>query len=573
MPDSVYSFVLGYIWGCSSSNSILFHQHRYISSNVCVSPYRRQYLGRPRFHTSRVTVPQRYIFRFHLTANFCSLIENKTLLENIERWGFQSPLPIQSSAIPYIKRGLDVTLGSHTGSGKTLAFLLPILEGINVQHKQPQVFIIEPTRELCVQIAKVCESLASNMGIRSISLIGGANIQRQIDSLKERQPHIVLGTPGRLYELLIERHILNATQVSIVVIDEVDHCLDMPSNGEKLEALLQRCASRKQTIFCSATCSSQCVVEASKRYQNNAVVLGSEWTPHGVPQNIHHFMITTSKHKHLEAIRSILFAHPLPSAVIIFVNDQHRAGVIASKLQEFKLKVTYMQGNQTKMERAKVLKDFRQLKYPILVCTEVLARGMDFPFVSHVIQLELPTDAQHYLHRAGRCGRAGVTGFCFSIVSPEYQFVMRKFSKALNITIHSVEIRNNKIFSKGREWVFETSNLLPPNEVHRDKSLPRIPEMEAQLDQWIKELEDAETWEDVENIDMDDEYLDGVSDGEESKTVIVEPSNVPMEVSSNKKPTRNVQTQNNNGKKHQQLDKKKRITAIARQQGWVGNRE
>ncbi|GJQ09971.1 hypothetical protein GpartN1_g1762.t1 [Galdieria partita] len=553
-------------WGCT----IIFHQQRYFSSsNVCISPCCR-HLWRPRFRNFQEIFPHK--LRFHLSSNFDWLVQNKTLLHNIERLGYSSPLPIQHSAIPCIKRGLDVTLGSHTGSGKTLAFLLPILERIDVQQRQLQVVIIEPTRELCVQTANVCDSLASNMSIKSVSLIGGANIQRQMDSLKEKQPHIVLGTPGRLYELTVERHILNPIQASIVVVDEVDQCLDTPNNREKLEALLQRCSSRKQTIFCSATCTLPCVVEASQRYQNNAVVLGSEWTTRGSPQNIHHFMITTAKHKHLEAVRRILFAHPLPSSVIIFVNDQHRAGVIASKLQEFKLKAAYMQGNQTKMERAKVLKDFRQRKYPILVCTEVLARGMDFPFVSHVIQLELPTDAQHYLHRAGRCGRAGITGFCFSIVSPEYQFVMRKFSKALDINIHSVEIRNNKLFVQGKEWMLESNDLLPPSKVHQDKSLPKLSELEAQFDQLVKELEEAETWEDVEDVDTD-EYLNTVTadDDVNSKTDIMERSDVPRKVSSHqKKKTANRQ----NKKKSQSLGKKEkeRLTAIARNKGWVGNR-
>lgn len=248
------------------------------------------------------------------------------------------------------------------------------------------------------------------------------------------------------------------------------------------------------------------------------MVLGAEWTSHGSPENIQHFVVTAEKHKHLEVVRRILFADPLPSAVIIFVNDQHRAGVVASKLREFKLKVTYMQGNQTKLERSQVMKEFRERKYPILVCTEVLARGMDFPFVSHVIQLELPTDAQHYLHRAGRCGRAGVQGFCFSIVSPEYLFVMKKFSKSLKISIHPVQVKNNKLFTQGKQRVLEFSNRLPPSRMHQDEYLPSASELEAQFDQLVKELEEAETWEDVGGVDG---FLEVVAEEEQKENTLV----------------------------------------------------
>lgn len=202
------------------SYSRIYQKHLYISPNVCNSIYCKQ-LNRTCFHFShRLVVPKRrQLTRPNLVASFDSLVSNKTLLQNISKLGYETPLPIQTSAIPSIKQGLDVTLGSHTGSGKTLvsifasshfrlifyeAFLLPILEGIHTQQKRVQVLIIEPTRELCVQVASVCASLCNNTGIRSVSLIGGANVHRQMDGLKEKQPHIVLGTPGRLYELAIE---------------------------------------------------------------------------------------------------------------------------------------------------------------------------------------------------------------------------------------------------------------------------------------------------------------------------------------------------------------------------------
>eukprot|EP00871_Galdieria_phlegrea_P004450 jgi/Galph1/5005/GphlegSOOS_G3678.1 len=482
---------------------------------------------------------------------FPTLVRNQTLLKNIADLGFVEPLPIQATAIPVIAEGGDAMLSSYTGSGKTLAFLLPLLEKIDPSRKEVQLLIIEPTRELAVQVANVCEKLLKHSNVRNVCLIGGANVQRQISSLKEKQPQVVIGTPGRMLELSVTKNVLNLRHVFAVVLDEIDQCLE-DVYVHQLESIVSACVARQQTIFCSATCDSESVLEASKRLQRDPVMLGKN-IGLSVPENIQHLMLVSPKHKHLETLKRILFAEPLPTSILVFVNDQHRVGVVANKLKEMKLKASCIQGNSSKIERAKVLKEFRERKHLILVSTEVLARGMDFPFVSHVIQLELATDAQHYLHRAGRCGRAGIPGFCFSIVVPEHRFVLEKFSKTLKITIRQVDIRNNRLFFQGKPLAWRTPTVLGRHLSIQEQDKEDVFRINKEFDALVEQLEKAATWDDIRD-DIDDTADDEISLEEEKKEEKVEEK---------KKETSN---------ESKKAKKKAKLSRIAKLHGWVGNR-
>ena len=375
-------------------------------------------------------------------VGFDALIDNEKILENLEKeFSITTTTHVQFAAIPRIQEGEDVVIQGHTGTGKTLAFLLPLLEAIDTEIPAIQAMIIAPTRELAMQIAGECTRLCTETGIVSMGLIGGANPMRQVEKLRKRSPHVIIGTPGRLAELE-ESRAIKLKQLKMVVIDEVDQCIENPFR-ESIENLLFRCPRRRQLMFVSATGDVPSVRQFSSRHMNSPILLrvGDKQM---LPKNISNWYVVVPPRLRIETIRKLMFAEPAPTKAICFVDDPRRTEIVLERLHKHRIAAAGLRGNADKTERAQVIKAFRQGRISLLVTTEIAARGLDVRDVSHVFNLDLPTDADHYVHRAGRCGRVGKEGVVVSVATAENAFVINRLQKQLKVAITRMEPRRGE---------------------------------------------------------------------------------------------------------------------------------
>ena len=386
---------------------------------------------------------------FFCGVGFEALVENETLVENLQReFQIETATHVQLHAIPRVTDGKDLVIQSHTGTGKTLAFLLPILDEIDENLDEIQAVIVAPTRELAMQISRECDRLIVNTELRNLALIGGANPIRQVEKLRKLSPHIVIGTPGRLVELHHQRE-LKLRSNRFLVIDEVDHCLG-DAFMEHIVSFVTT-LSQSQKILVSATGDVDSVRQFARSYLHNPVLLRVGGTQK-LPKGIYHFSSLVPARMKIEMVKKLMNAEPVPTRAIAFVNDPRRVEIVMDRLHRMGCGAGALRGNADKRERADVLAAFRKGKVNLLVTTEVAARGLDVKDITHVFNLDLPTDGDHYLHRAGRCGRAGGEGVVVSIISSENSFVVDKLAKQLGIHITRMELRRG-VYAKPIERV------------------------------------------------------------------------------------------------------------------------
>ena len=372
-------------------------------------------------------------------STFESFTLSPFLLPKLAAMGLSTPTEIQAAALPALLEGKDAILQAPTGTGKTLAYVLPTLSRLDPERSELQAIIIAPTHELSMQIVQVIRDLTEGTPLFVQQLIGGANIRHQVERLKKRPP-IVVGTPGRLAELLASGK-LKAQTVRMVVIDEVDHLLDSAFRNDVIR-VLKAVPRERQTIFASATIPAE-VEDVARRWMHDALHLRAEGLQK-LPESITHAYTVVEERDKLDAMRRLLHAYQ-PKAALAFVNDARHLDELVAKLDFKGIRVAALQGGARKLERAAVLKDFRDGKIQVLLATEVAARGLDVPDLTHVFNLDLPTDADHYLHRAGRTGRGGREGTVVSIVTERERFVIDKFAKALGIAFEPVATSHGKV--------------------------------------------------------------------------------------------------------------------------------
>jgi ATP-dependent RNA helicase DeaD len=372
-------------------------------------------------------------------VGFDVLLEDERLVRILKKdFGYSTTTHVQLSAMPRISDGSDVMIQSYTGTGKTLAFLLPIFEAIDEESTAVQAVVVAPTRELAMQITREAERLCVGGDIRVMPLIGGANPARQAERLKFKPPHIVIGTPGRLAELEGNR-VLRLRKCRIVVVDEIDQCMQ-DSFVEHLEYVFTGCPRDRQIVFVSATGDNDAVRAYAQKWMRVPELLRVVGQ-RKVPSNLEHFCTIVPARMRIDVLRRLMTTKDAPKQAICFVDDPRRVDIVCERLFEMKLAAGALRGNAHKLERAEVLRLFRKGAVPLLVTTEVAARGLDVPEVTHVFNLDLPTDADHYVHRAGRTGRAGAKGIVVSIATAETAFVIAKFEKELGLEITRMEPR------------------------------------------------------------------------------------------------------------------------------------
>lgn len=371
-----------------------------------------------------------------------ALIESEQLIENLrDDFKIETATHVQLSAIPRVLDGRDIVVQSHTGTGKTLAFLLPLLDEIDTTLDNVQGVIVAPTRELAMQISRECDRLVANTEIRSLALIGGANPARQVEKLRRRLPHVVIGTPGRVAELEDNRE-LRLHRLRMLVVDEVDQCLQ-DAFLEDVVYLLRAARRKTQKVLVSATGDVDSVRQFAGKYLHKAVLLRVGGTQR-LPKNITHWYCAVPARLRIEMLRKLMYTKPVPTRAIAFVDDPRRVDIVVERLFKMGVQAAALRGNAHKLERAEVLSAFRKGRVSLLVTTEVAARGLDVREISHVFNVDLPTDADHYVHRAGRCGRVRAAGTVVSIASGETAFVMERLERELGVEIRRMEPRGGE---------------------------------------------------------------------------------------------------------------------------------
>lgn len=362
------------------------------------------------------------------------------LLEPISKMEISTPTQVQQEAIPLILGGEDVIIQSPTGTGKTLAYLLPIFSRLQAQEKNIQALILAPTRELAVQITNLAKSLGTEQNISSLSLLGGANIKRQLESLKVK-PQVVVGTPGRILELIKLRKI-NTQTIRFLVVDEADK---MWAEGFKsdIEAIAKSTLKDRQTVLVSATISPELVAAAITFMSRPATINLSQ--ENQLTQNVKHLFFSSTEKNKAELLKKLLI-HYKPKKAIVFINSNKGVIPFTRRFADFGFKTIGLHSQLNPQERKNVLQSFRSGKSQVLVTTDLFSRGMDIAGVEIVFNFDLPPDPLHYIHRAGRTGRGTNKGIAISFVTPEQKFIISKYEDHLDTDIPECGLSDTGVF-------------------------------------------------------------------------------------------------------------------------------
>ncbi|MDB5085143.1 MAG: box helicase protein [Bacilli bacterium] len=371
---------------------------------------------------------------------------NEGLTEALLQMKLTEPTPIQQELIPVLLTGGDAVGRSTTGSGKTLAYLLPALQRLDPeQMKQVQVVILTPSRELAVQVHEVVKRLLQLQAVElnSVLLVGGADIKRQLEQLRTH-PQLVVGTPGRVLECINLRK-LSMHHVRLLVVDEVDQVLSSGS-ADDVRQLIKKALRDCQLTFVSATVSAEARAFAESVMKNPIFVEVAQIA--GNTAGLVHISLLIKEQNRIDTIRMLLRNDRVKSA-LIFVNHSNQVSFVAGELHDRGFAVDGIHGESSKLNRTQAMKRFRDGESQVLVCTDLAARGLDFPFLSHVIHYGVPLDADQYLHRAGRVGRIGQTGTCKSVVliTPKELSALSRIEKETAIQFERQSIENGRLVS------------------------------------------------------------------------------------------------------------------------------
>jgi len=345
----------------------------------------------------------------HITHSFSDFTLPKQLQDNLASVGFDTPTPIQDRALEPMLQRRDVIGLADTGTGKTAAFVLPILAKLAANPNQ-NALIVAPTRELAVQIRDDLRSLSNGLQIHSALLIGGTGIFRQLQELK-RNPHIFIGTPGRLKDLH-ERRALHLGNTHTVVLDEMDRMLDM-GFVKDITTLLSFLPEQRQTLLFSATIDDR-VEGIARTFMTDPIKV--EAKTGATSQNVNQDVIKVSGGDKIAILKSLLKSEAFRK-VIIFGRTKHGVEKLSVALAQSGFAAGAIHGNKRQSQRQRVLTDFKTDRINVLVATDVAARGIDVKDITHVINFDQPDSYQDYIHRIGRTGRAGKPGQALTFVN------------------------------------------------------------------------------------------------------------------------------------------------------------
>jgi ATP-dependent RNA helicase RhlE len=348
----------------------------------------------------------------HMTFEEFNLTE--PLMRAIRAEGFSDPTPVQAKAVPAALAGEDVLGTAQTGTGKTVAFLLPSLERLLKlpRSKHPRMVVLAPTRELAMQISQEATQLARYSGLKVTAVYGGDPIKRQIKQLNQGTD-IIVATPGRLIDHM-RRGNVNLREIAILVLDEADRMLDMGFLPD-IEEIVNRMPAKRQTMLFSATMPGP-IASLAYRYMHSPVRV--EIATAKPPEAIDQRLYPVPKHLKLPLLMALLKVEGVESA-LVFTRTKLEADVVTRNLLEARYSVSVIHGDFQQKARNKALEAFRSGHARILVATNVAARGLDIEGISHVINYDIPDEAENYVHRIGRTARVDALGAAWSLVTPE----------------------------------------------------------------------------------------------------------------------------------------------------------
>lgn len=352
---------------------------------------------------------------------------SNSLLKAIKRSGYEEATPIQEQTIPMVLNGDDVIGQAQTGTGKTAAFGLPILEHIDPQNPAIQALIISPTRELAIQTQEELYRLGKDKRVKVQVVYGGADIRRQIKSLKH-QPEILVGTPGRLRDH-IRRHTVDLSQINTLVLDEADEMLNM-GFLEDIEAIINETPATRQTLLFSATMPPEIkrIGMQFMKEPKTVRIQAQELTTDLVDQ----YYVRARDYEKFDIMTRLIDVQD-PDLTIVFGRTKRRVDELSKGLTARGYNAAGIHGDLTQDRRTKIMKRFKEGKLDILVATDVAARGLDISGVTHVYNYDIPSDPDSYVHRIGRTGRAGHHGVSLTFVTPNEMDYLHEIEKLTKV--------------------------------------------------------------------------------------------------------------------------------------------
>jgi ATP-dependent RNA helicase RhlE len=361
-----------------------------------------------RLFIKKASMPDEEVY--HPVHTFDDFNISPTILKNLKDLGYKIPTPIQDQAIPQGLKGKDILGIANTGTGKTAAFLIPAIENVIRTPKTETILIIAPVRELAQQIEKELAGFVKNTKIGYVSLIGGAPIGPQIRKL-ERAPHFIIGTPGRITDL-IDRGLMPMGHISTVVLDEVDRMLDM-GFIDPIRNILRLVPKNHQSLFFSATVSPE-ISTLIKTFMQDYVTITVK--THATSGNVHQDVVRVGYGMNKIDVLHDLLNKPELEKVLVFGETKRGVERLTNDLTSRGFKVKSIHGDKSQGQRTRTIEDFKSGKADILVATDVAARGLDIKGITHVINYELPQSYDDYAHRIGRTGRAGKLGSAITFI-------------------------------------------------------------------------------------------------------------------------------------------------------------
>lgn len=375
--------------------------------------------------------------------NFEDFLLSKETMMAISELGFEEPTPIQIAAIPQIMKGVDVIGQALTGTGKTAAFGIPIIETC-AKGKKPTAIILEPTRELAVQVSQELFKIGKYRKVTVLPVYGGKSIEMQIKDIR-RGVDVIVGTPGRVIDH-INRKTISLSEIKTVVLDEADEMLNM-GFIEDIETILKTTPPERQTLLFSAT-MPQPILNISKKYMVNPQKIKVNPKDVVVPK-IKQVFYEVRESEKVYALSRLLDVEA-PDLAIVFCHTKREVDEVSGKLQEMGYNADALHGDYSQAQRDEVMKKFKTGRLDVLVATDVAARGLDIQNVTHVINFSIPQNPDSYIHRIGRTGRAGKSGIAITLVTPREYRSLRLIEKTAKTVIDKKKLPSQQEVAKAK---------------------------------------------------------------------------------------------------------------------------
>ncbi|WP_317931257.1 DEAD/DEAH box helicase [Halioxenophilus sp. WMMB6] len=414
-----------------------------------------------------------------ITGDFSSLGLPNSLCESLKSLGYELPSPIQAQSIPVLLEGRDLLGLAQTGTGKTAAFALPILTTINLKKASPQALILAPTRELAIQVAEAFQSYAANIpGFHIAPIYGGQDMRAQLRQL-QRGVHVVVGTPGRVMDHL-RRNSLDLSSLNMVVLDEADEMLRMGFIDD-VEWILDHTPDERQVALFSATMPSA-IKKITNNYLKDPVRIQIEAKTKTVDRIEQQYVMVSPARK-IDALTRILEVEDF-DGLIMFVRTKTATVDLAQKLEARGYASAALNGDINQKQREITIEQLKNGKIDVVIATDVAARGIDVPRITHVVNYDIPYDNEAYVHRIGRTGRAGRSGKAILLVTPRERHLLRSIERSTGQPIAesrlptSEELTTRRV-SQFRENILET---LESQDLSEFKQLVTEVQAEANVD-------------------------------------------------------------------------------------------